>query len=731
MTTPRLLPGSPAPLGATLVDGGVNFAVYSSNASAIDLCLFDEQDRPIAQLPLPDRSGHVFHGFLPEAGAGTRYGYRAHGPFEPENGHRFNPAKLMIDPYALALAGRADPLGPVLDYQQDDEGTLRADETDDVESVPKSVVIDGSFDWGDDRAPRTALKDSVIYELHVKGFTQCLPGVPEHLRGTYAGLANVAATDYLRQLGVTAVELLPIHTFLDDGTLVSKGLKNYWGYNTLNFFTPDIRYASTPHPQEVIAEFKGMVKALHAAGIEVILDVVYNHTCEGNHLGPSLSFRGLDNSVYYRISPEDRLYYVDYAGTGNTLNAQHPQVLKLVADSLRYWVEEMHVDGFRFDLAPALGREDPEFDPWSGFFDVIRQDPVLSRVKMIAEPWDLGPNGYQLGGFPVGWSEWNGQFRDEVRLFWRGDGGQLGELASCVAGSADVYRPSGRPPTASVNFIVAHDGYTLRDLVCYVEKHNEANGEDNRDGHDHNLSSNFGVEGPTDDPAINALRARQQRNLMATLLLSLGVPMICGGDEIGRTQQGNNNAYCQDNEISWFNWDLGQEQLDLLEFTKRVIEIRRSQPALRRSTHLDGSRQRASGYKDITWIRPDGKEMQAKDWKIGYARALAYRLGGDAIDDLDPATGEPVVGNTLLVLLNASENGVLFRLPRVPHRVGPSWESLLDTTYPTGFGEESLYNGGVTVTVPERTLMVMRQLPWNPQEERRRSSRRSTRTNQQ
>jgi glycogen operon protein len=729
MTISRLLPGSPAPLGATLVDDGVNFAVYSSNATAIDLCLFDEHDAQIAQLPLPDRSEHVFHGFLPGAGAGTRYAFRAHGAFEPESGHRFNPAKLMIDPYALALAGRADPLGPVLDYVQDADGALRADGTDDAASVPKCVVIDGSFDWGNDRSPRTALKDSVIYEVHVKGFTQRLPGVPEHLRGTYAGLANVAATDYLRQLGVTAVELLPVHTFLDDGTLVSKGLTNYWGYNTLSFFTPDSRYASATSPQDVIAEFKGMVKALHAADIEVILDVVYNHTCEGNHLGPSLSFRGLDNAAYYRLSPADRLYYVDYAGTGNTVNVQHPQVLKLVADSLRYWVEEMHIDGFRFDLAPALGRENPEFDSWSGFFDVIRQDPTLSRVKMIAEPWDLGPNGYQLGGFPIGWSEWNGQFRDEVRLFWRGDGGQLGELASRVAGSAEIYRPTGRPPTASVNFIVAHDGYTLRDLVSYVEKHNEANGEGNRDGHDHNLSSNYGVEGPTDDPAVNTIRARQQRNLMATLLLSLGVPMICGGDEIGRTQQGNNNAYCQDNEISWFDWDLGQEQLDLLEFTKRVIQIRRSQPALRRSTHLDGSRQRASGYKDITWIRPDGKEMQAKDWNIGYARALAYRLGGDAIDDLDPATGEPVVGNTLLVLLNASENGVLFRLPRVPHRVGPSWEALLDTTHPTGFCENALYNGGVTVTVPDRTLMLMRQLPWNPEEERRRTSRRSTRSN--
>ncbi|MGH2551742.1 MAG: glycogen debranching protein GlgX, partial [Thermomicrobiales bacterium] len=536
MTTVRLLPGSAAPLGATLVDGGLNFAVYSSTATAIDLCLFDESGTQIIQVPLPDRSEHVFHGFLPGGEIGTRYGYRVHGPFEPSNGLRFNPAKLQIDPYAMALDGTADPLGPVLDYSIGSGGALEIEQTDDADSVPKAVVIDRSFDWGDDRFPRTNLKDSVIYEVHVKGFTETMPGVPEELCGTYAGLANVAATDYLKQLGVTAVELLPIHTFLDDGTLVSKELKNYWGYNTLSFFTPDRRYAAATNPQEVIAEFKGMVKALHAAGIEVILDVVYNHTCEGNHLGPSLSFRGLDNQAYYRLSPANHLYYVDYAGTGNTVNVRHPQVLKLVADSLRYWVEEMHIDGFRFDLAPALGREDPDFDTWSGFFDVIRQDPVLSHVKMIAEPWDLGPNGYQLGGFPSGWSEWNGQFRDEVRLFWRGDGGQLGELASRVSGSAEIYRPSGRPPTASVNFIVAHDGYTLRDLVSYVQKHNEANGEGNRDGHDHNLSSNYGVEGPTDDPVINAIRARQQRNLMATLMLSLGVPMICGGDEIGRTQ---------------------------------------------------------------------------------------------------------------------------------------------------------------------------------------------------
>ncbi len=715
----RLLPGSATPLGAHARDGGVNIAVYSSHATQIDLCLFDEAGCQTHQLPLPDRTDHVFHGFLPGGDVGMRYGLRVHGPYEPENGLRFNPAKLLVDPYALALDGQVDATGPVLDYHQDDEGYLFINEEDDVDSVPLAVVIDRAFDWGDDERPRTPLKDSIIYEVHVKGFTKQMPCIPEHLRGTYAGLANVAATDYLKRLGVTAIELLPVHAFVDDGPLVDRGLRNYWGYNTLSFFAPDPRYAASTDPQGVIDEFKGMVKALHAEGIEVILDVVYNHTCEGNHLGPSLSFRGIDNPAYYRLSPEDRFYYIDFAGTGNTVNLQHPQVLKLVADSLRYWVEEMHIDGFRFDLAPALGREDPEFDPWSGFFDVIRQDPVLSTVKMIAEPWDLGPDGYQVGGFPLGWHEWNGRYRDEVRAFWRGESGTLGELASRVAGSADIYAPSGRPATASINFIVAHDGFTLRDLVMYEQKHNEANGEDNRDGHDDNLSANYGVEGPTDDPGIEAVRWRQQRNMMATQLLSVGVPMICGGDEIGRTQQGNNNAYCQDNEISWYDWDLSPEQEDLLTFTQRLIELRKQLPVVRRSTHLKGQKHRPNGYKDITWFRPDGKEMQVRDWTIGYARALAFRLGGDAIDDLDPTTGEYVTGDTLLVLLNASQNGVVFRLPRVPRRAGPAWRAVLDTNSPTGVPPTEEFAGGVTVTLPERSLMAFTQIPLAPRSGRR------------
>jgi glycogen operon protein len=710
MTQHRLLPGSPSPLGATPLNDGINFAVYSSTAQSIDLCLFDADGVEQVRTALPARTEHVFHGFLPAAPIGTRYGFRAHGEFDPAKGLRFNPAKLLVDPYAIALDGEADAHGPIFDSVVHDDGRIEIDETDDAVAVPKGVVIDRGFDWEGDRAPRTPLKDSVIYEVHVKGFSKLLNGVPEALRGTYAGLGCEASVNHLRDLGITAVELLPIHAFIDDGMLRSKGLSNYWGYNTLNFFAPAARYAAATTSQGVVDEFKGMVKALHAAGIEVILDVVYNHTCEGNERGPSLSYRGLDNRAYYRLVSNNPLYYVDYAGTGNTINAAHPQVVKLIADSLRYWVEEMHVDGFRFDLASILGRESPNFDTWSGFFDVIRQDPVLSRVKMIAEPWDLGPNGYQVGGFPSGWSEWNGQYRDEVRLFWRGDGGQLGELASRIAGSADIYRRSGRPPTASINFITAHDGFTLRDLVTYAQKHNLANGEENRDGADHNLSANYGVEGPTDDPLIRTLRARQQRNLMATQLLSIGVPMLLGGDEINRTQQGNNNAYCQDNEISWFDWSMDKEAQQMLAFTKRAIELRRSQPALRRATELDGQRLRESGYKDITWLRPDGKEMQPRDWNVGYARALALRFGGDAIDDLDPATGRPVVGNTLLILLNASENGVLFRLPRVAHRVGASWEALLDTCSPTGEPATLEYNGGVTVTIPDRSLLVLRQL---------------------
>jgi glycogen operon protein len=709
-----MLPGSASPLGATVVDGGVNFAVYSSRAERIELCLFDDAGAETARLPLPDRTDFVFHGFLPGAAPGLRYGLRAHGPWEPDHGLRFNPAKLLLDPYAMALDGAPDATGPLLDYQIAEDNTWRIDEVDSANAMARSVVLDRHFDWEGVAKPGHRDHEIVVYEAHVKGYSRLMPGVPEELRGTYAGLANVAAIDHLKQLGITAIELLPIQAFLDDAVLVERDLRNYWGYNTFGFFAPDPRYAFARDPQGAVDEFKGMVKALHRAGIEVILDVVYNHTAEANHQGPMISFRGLDNPAYYRLAEGSLLHTVDFSGTGNTVNLQHPQVLKLVADSLRYWATDMQIDGFRFDLAPALGREDPAFDPWSGFFDVMRQDPVLSEVKLIAEPWDLGPDGYQLGNFPNGWGEWNGQYRDTMRAFWRGDDGKLGEFATRFSGSADLYRNAARSATSSVNFIAAHDGFTIRDLVSYTEKHNEANGEENRDGHGDNYSVNYGIEGPSEDAAVEALRWRHQRNLIATLLLSIGTPMLLGGDEFGRTQNGNNNAYCQDNEISWFDWDLTEQQRLLQEFTRSVIEIRQSEPVLRRKTLLTGERLRPGAEKDITWYRADGKEMIQRDWTVPFARSLAVKLGGNAIRDLDPATGEPVHGQSLLVLFNASDNGVMFRLPRGANRVGDAWEPLLDTTADNGQPTLGPQPGGITVTVPNRTLMLFREVPLRP-----------------
>ncbi|MCC6705401.1 MAG: glycogen debranching protein GlgX [Thermomicrobiales bacterium] len=710
----RLLPGSASPLGATVAANGVNFAVYSSRAERIDLCLFDELGLETGRYTLPVRTDHVFHGFLPNAGAGQRYGFRAHGPWEPDRGYRFNPAKMLLDPYAMALDGRTDSTGPLLDYRIAEGGAWLIDEVDSAPAMVKGVVLDRSFDWSGIGKPNTPLHESIVYEAHLKGFTKRMPGVPEALRGTYAGLANVAASDYLKRLGVTAIELLPLHAFLDDAALVERDLTNYWGYNSFAFFAPDPRYAAARDPQGVVDEFKGMVKALHAAGIEVWLDVVYNHTAEANHQGPTISFRGLDNPAYYRLSDASPMHTIDFSGTGNTVNLQHPQVLKLVADSLRYWAVEMQIDGFRFDLAPALGREAPAFDPWSGFFDVLRQDPVLAGVKLIAEPWDLGPDGYQLGNFPSGWSEWNGQYRDTVRAFWRGDDGRIGEFARRFGGSTDLFGAAHRSATASINFVTAHDGFTLRDLVSYREKHNAANGEENRDGHDDNLSLNYGVEGPTNDAAIDVLRGRHQRNMLATLLLSIGVPMLLGGDEIGRTQRGNNNAYCQDNEISWIDWDVSPLNSDLLAFTRRLIELRRCEPVLQRRALLNGERPAPRAERDIVWYRPDGKEMQARDWAVPYARALAVKLAGNAIADLDATTGLPIQGQTLLVLFNASDNGVLFRLPRGANRVGAAWEPLIDTTDPRGEPGLIAMPGGVPVTVPDRTLMLFRELPSRP-----------------
>src|ERR671912_491896 len=588
----RVRPGSRFPLGATWDGIGTNFSLFSEHATRVELCLFDDAGQNEQCVPLREVTAHVWHGYLPGIGPGQRYGYRVDGPWEPEAGHRFNPAKLLFDPYARALTGGVDWNAPVFGYPLGSGDDLLRDDKDDAWGVPKGIVIDGSFPWGDDRSPNTPLHNSVIYELDVKGFTARHPDLPPELRGTYAGLAAPPVVAYLKDLGITAVELLPVHAFLDDRHLLEKGLRNYWGYNSINFFAPEVRYASSRQASGQVTEFKQMVKTLHAAGIEVILDVVYNHTAEGNHLGPTLSFRGIDNASYYRLVPEDPRFYMDYTGTGNTLNAVNPQVLQLIMDSLRYWVTEMHVDGFRFDLASTLAREFYDVDRLATFFELVQQDPVVSQVKLIPQPCGIGPGGYQVGGFPPQWTEWNGAYRDTVRDFWRGEP-SLGDFASRVAGSADLYEHSGRRPFASINFVTAHDGFTLRDLVSYNEKHNEANGEDNRDGESHNRSWNHGVEGPTDDPEILEARAREQRNFIATLLLSQGVPMLLHGDELSRTQDGNNNTYAQDSEISWVHWD--EADRPLVEFTAAVARLRADHPTFRRRRFFRGTTVRTGG----------------------------------------------------------------------------------------------------------------------------------------
>jgi isoamylase len=705
-----VLRGAPAPAGASWDGGGVNFAVFSENAEAVELCLFDSDDpsRQTASLRLREVTAHVWHGYVPGLGPGQLYGYRVHGPYAPREGDRFNPAKLLLDPYARAVAGRVDWEAPVFGYRiGHPRADLSVDARDNAWGVPKGVVIDPAFDWGDDRPPATPWSETIIYEAHVKGATARHPEVPEALRGTYAGLASPAFLEHLTGLGVTAIELLPVHHFLDDHSLVEKGLRNYWGYNTLNYFAPDARYSSDGDRGGQVAEFKAMVKAMHAAGIEVILDVVYNHTAEGNHLGPTLSFRGLDNRAYYRLTEDEPRYYMDYTGTGNSMNMLHPEVLKLIMDSLRYWVTEMHVDGFRFDLAATLARELHEVDRLSAFFDIIHQDPIISGVKLIAEPWDLGPGGYQVGNFPVLWAEWNGKYRDAVRSYWRGDRHAMAELGYRLTGSSDLYGSDGRRPTASINFITAHDGFTLHDLVSYERKHNEVNGEGNRDGHDHNISSNHGVEGPTDDPAIRAVRERQKRNFLATLLCSQGVPMILGGDEIGRTQHGNNNAYCQDNEISWLDWDLDDAARDLLEFTRRVIHLRKGHPALRRRRFFQGIEVRGSDIPDITWLTPDGQEMSDDEWSADWTRALAFRLGGEALGDVDPH-GRLITDHDFLFLLNAAARPVTFRIPGDPAR---EWRVTLDTARPSGDGEERAVAGGSDVEVVDRAVMVLLRGP--------------------
>jgi glycogen operon protein len=703
-------PGRSYPLGATWDGEGVNFALFSENATGVELCLFDAHDSPQEshRIPFEERTEQVWHLYLPEARPGQHYGYRVHGPYEPEAGHRFNSAKLLIDPYAKAIASTVEWSDAMFGYRIGDPAAdLSKDDRDNAGSVPKCVVIDQAFTWGGDKLLRTPWDQTVIYEVHVKGFTARHPDVPDSHRGTYAGLTSPAALEYLKSLGVTAVELLPVHHFVRDKHLYDQGRHNYWGYNSIGFFSPDVRYARSPKRGEHVREFKTMVKTLHSEGLEVILDVVYNHTGEGNHLGPTMSFRGIDNAAYYRLMPDNKRYYMDYTGTGNTLNVTHPRTLQLIMDSLRYWVQEMHVDGFRFDLASTLARELHDVDRLSAFFDIIHQDPVLSQVKLIAEPWDLGEGGYQVGNFPVGWAEWNGRYRDTIRRYWKGDGGQAGELAYRLTGSSDLYESGGRRPHASINFVTAHDGFTLNDLVSYNEKHNEANGEGNRDGTDDNASWNCGVEGPTDNPDVIALRERQKRNFLATLILSQGVPMICGGDEIGRTQRGNNNAYCQDNELSWYDWKLDRSSRDLFAFVQRLIALRREHPVLRRRRFFQGGRIWGSEVKDLAWFRPDGKEMTEDDWNKGYVRCLGLRLAGDAIEEKDEK-GRRIIGDTLLILLNAHHEALPFIMPA--HKRGVRWEPLLETVAKEEGKAPGLFKGGDSLNLEARSLAVFRLL---------------------
>jgi isoamylase len=693
--------GQPYPRGATWDGEGVNFALFSEHAEKVELCVFDPAGRrELQRVDIAERTDFIWHCYLPEARPGMLYGYRVHGPYRPEDGHRFNHSKLLLDPYARNIVGNlrwSDALfGYTIGNRRED---LSHDRRDSAAAMPKCKVIDPAFTWGDDRRPGVPWHEMVIYELHVRGFTMRHPEVPAALRGTYAGLATAPVIEYLKGLGVTTVELMPVHAFVNDRRLVDRGLRNYWGYNTIGFFAPESRYSASGK----VNEFKTMVKTLHSAGIEVILDVVYNHTAEGNHLGPTLCFRGVDNASYYRLNPENRRYCVDYTGTGNTLDMQHPRVLQLIMDSLRYWATEMHVDGFRFDLASALARELHEVDRLGTFFDVIRQDPVLNRVKLIAEPWDLGEGGYQVGNFPVGWAEWNDRYRDGIRAYWRGDGGHIGEFALRLTGSSDLYDRSSRRPYASINFVTSHDGFTLQDLVSYNEKHNEANGEDNRDGNNHNLSWNCGVEGPTDDPEISALRGRQKRNLLATLLLSQGVPMLLAGDELGRTQGGNNNAYCQDNESSWVDWNLDSEQQKLLEFVRRMIALRRAHPALRRRDFFQGRPIRGTGIKDIVWLKPDGTEMTAEEWDHEFARSLGVYLAGAAFGEKD-GRGRPVTDESFLLLFNAHHEEVAFRLPDYG---GRNWSALVDTARDVMIGRDRLGAPATEYRLEGRSLALL------------------------
>ena len=695
----EIWPGKPYPLGATYDGVGANFSIFSEVAERVELCIFDEDGKE-TKIDLPEATGFCWHGYFRNMEQGTRYGYRVHGPWDPERGNRCNPSKLLLDPYAKAIEGEVQWNEAVFPYHfQEPEGGPNTE--DSAPYVPKSVVVNPFFDWANDHSPAIPLHESIIYEVHVKGFTARFPDIPPEIRGTYAGLAHPDAVEYLTKLGVTAVELLPVHQFIHDSYLVERGLSNYWGYNSIGYFAPHNRYSSRGQAGQQVQEFKEMVKSLHQAGIEVILDVVYNHTAEGNHLGPEICFKGIDNAAYYRLVDNGSKYYMDYTGTGNSLNMRHPHVLQLIMDSLRYWIQEMHVDGFRFDLAATLARELHDVDRLSSFFDLIQQDPVVSQVKLIAEPWDVGQGGYQVGNFPPLWSEWNGKFRDCVRDFWRGEDQTMAEFAYRFTGSSDLYESTGRRPYASVNFITAHDGFTMHDLVSYNEKHNEANGEESRDGESHNRSWNCGEEGPTENPEVLRLRAQQVRNFLSTLLLSQGIPMLLGGDEVGRTQQGNNNAYCQDNEVSWFDWENRDEAL--LDFTRKLIRFRAKHPLFRRRGWFQGKPIHGR-IEDIEWLTPGGEEMTEEHWKTGYAKSMAVFLNGMGIHYPD-SRGERVTDDSFLVLFNAHFEPLRFKLPGPDW--GKRWVKLLSTAE-GGFLEEGVAtNAGEELEVEARSLTLL------------------------
>ncbi|MBV9368785.1 MAG: glycogen debranching protein GlgX [Frankiales bacterium] len=700
----RVWPGTAYPLGATYDGSGTNFALFSEVAEKVELCLFDD-DGAETRIRLPERDAFVWHGYLPNVGPGQRYGYRVHGPYDPSQGHRCNPAKLLLDPYAKAVDGEVDWDESCFSYRFDDPEAFNDD--DSAPHMPKSIVISPFFNWDNDRAPRTPYNETVIYEAHVKGLTMCHPDIPEDIRGTYAALAHPVMLEHYARIGVTAIELMPVHQFVHDSHLVEQGKRNYWGYNTIGFFAPHNDYAASGQRGQQVQEFKAMVKALHEAGLEVILDVVYNHTAEGNQLGPTLSFRGIDNASYYRLVDGDPEHYYDTTGTGNTLLMRHPHVLQLIMDSLRYWVLEMHVDGFRFDLASTLARQFHEVDRLSAFFDLVQQDPVVSQVKLIAEPWDVGEGGYNVGGFPPLWTEWNGKYRDTVRDFWRGEHALLAEFAYRLTGSSDLYEDDGRRPFASINFVTAHDGFTLHDLVSYNEKHNEANGEDNNDGESHNRSWNGGVEGPTDDIDITALREQQKRNFLTTLFVSQGVPMVLHGDELGRTQNGNNNVYAQDNQLAWVDWERAREFDHLTAFVGRVAALRRDHPVFRRRRFFKGRPVHGTTVDDIGWFRPDGDQMSDEDWDSGFAKSVTVFLNGDGIREPD-ARGEPVTDSSFLLLFNAHHDPLDFVVPEIG--AVSSWHVVVDTNAPMrDDADPRSVKSGEQVAVEARSILVLRQ----------------------